>query len=462
MVECDHVGLKAKDMPKNNKSTSPNKSQKAGAKSHDQAPPLVAPRIVPPDQLSVNREKIDRDAIRTVRQLHRFGHTAYIVGGSVRDLILGRTPKDFDIVTSARPAQVRLLFRNCRLIGRRFRLAHIHFLNGKVLELATFRAQPDLGDQDDGLLLKDNTFGTPRLDALRRDFTVNSLFYDIATSSVVDYVGGLADIQAGLIRTIGQPDLRFQEDPVRMIRAIRFSARLGFDIEKATRKSIEKQGELISRSPIPRVTEEWARLLEEGASSKAIGLLYDLGLLDHLDKVQARLVAQQLRANEEGDPLLFALLAEVDHIREEGLKLSRPLLYAVWLLPLLLLELDFVESERDPAAILRQSFQSIFAHLNISRRESEETEEILLLFRRLIEKKKRKRTGKPLQQRHLFKEALLVLEIYSFASGQYDKELRHWHELVPKVDKPTAKPVAVETPHEANPKQRRLWRRRNR
>ena len=170
--------------------------------------------------------------MKVLYRLSGAGHKGYLVGGSVRDLLLGRVPKDFDIGTDAHPQAIRRLFRNCRLIGRRFRLAHILFPQGKVVEVATFRRRPALGDSNGGdlLMTEDNTFGTPREDALRRDFTINGLFYDIADFSVIDYVGGFEDLEAGLIRTIGDADIRFREDPVRMLRGVEFASRLGFAI----------------------------------------------------------------------------------------------------------------------------------------------------------------------------------------------------------------------------------------
>ena len=162
----------------------------------------------------ISRRHIESGALRVLSRLYRAGHTAYLVGGSVRDLFLDRTPKDFDIVTSARPTQVRKLFRNCRLIGRRFRLAHVHFSGSEIVEVATFRCQPEANDGDP-FLVTDNKFGFPEEDAYRRDFTINGLFYNIADYSVIDYVGGVRDIEKRMIRTINDPWTRFQEDPVR-------------------------------------------------------------------------------------------------------------------------------------------------------------------------------------------------------------------------------------------------------
>lgn len=212
---------------------------------------MVTPVIIPRAEHSLSRSHIDPDALKVLYRLHKFDYLAYLVGGSVRDLLIGRRPKDFDLGTSAHPNQIKRLFRNCWIIGRRFRLAHVKF-GPKTIEVATFRhlvtpgserdpdPEPD-GDTADARRLaqgsrvraiQDNTFGTPEEDAFRRDFTINALFYDIATFSVIDYVGGLKDLEAGLIRCIGEPGVRFVEDPVRMLRAVALAARLDFKIEQ--------------------------------------------------------------------------------------------------------------------------------------------------------------------------------------------------------------------------------------
>src|SRR5690348_12185767 len=213
---------------------------------------MAEPRIVPRADHPISRRDIDPDALKVLYRLRQADHVAYLVGGSVRDLLLGRHPKDFDIGTSAHPYQVKKLFRNCWIIGRRFRLAHVKF-GPKVIEVATFRRQVAPGEEvvQDGvpapdpstvegahLIHHDNTFGTPEEDAFRRDFTINALFYDIATFSVIDYVGGLEDLHAGVVRSIGEPELRFKEDPVRMLRAVAFAARLDFSIDPPTREAI--------------------------------------------------------------------------------------------------------------------------------------------------------------------------------------------------------------------------------
>jgi poly(A) polymerase len=246
----------------------------------------------------ISRKMLSPNALRVLYRLKDNGFTAYLVGGCVRDLLLGREPKDFDLVTDATPGQIKRLFRNCRLVGRRFRLAHLHYAD-EIIEAATFRsALPDEGDSDgtfpvaegehhrpprhlkseEGMVLRDNVFGTPEQDALRRDFTVNALFYNIADFSIIDYAGGMADLNSGVIRTIGEPRVRFTEDPVRMLRAVRFAAMLGFSIETTTWDAILAQSETIAMAAPPRLYEEVLKLLLLGEGEKSYQLLRQTGL----------------------------------------------------------------------------------------------------------------------------------------------------------------------------------------
>lgn len=230
----------------------------------------------------LSRTDIDPDALKVLYRLANTGYTAYLVGGSVRDLLLGRQPKDFDLGTDARPNEIRRLFRNCFLIGRRFRLAHVVF-GKKVVETSTFRRQPDATEGDAGLYqTEDNTFGTPEEDAKRRDFTVNGLFYDIKTFAVIDYVGGLKDLERRTLRCIGDPDIRFREDPVRMMRAVKFAARLGFVIDRTSCKAILKHHADILNASLPRVCEEIFRLFTYQTSRHAFTLLWEFKLLHDL------------------------------------------------------------------------------------------------------------------------------------------------------------------------------------
>ena len=233
----------------------------------------------------VSRKNIDPDALKVLYRLDKLGYTSYLVGGGVRDLLMGRKPKDFDVGTSAKPNEVKKAFRNCFLIGRRFRLAHVRF-GEKVIETATFRQNSQtVGEIIEHAAegpLEDNTFGTPETDAYRRDFTVNGLFYNIRDFSVIDWVGGMSDIKKKVIRSIGDPEIRFQEDPVRMMRAIKFSSRLGFKIEKKTAAAMKKYHAMILSASLPRVCEEVFRLFPYGHSAEAFKLMWECGMMGDL------------------------------------------------------------------------------------------------------------------------------------------------------------------------------------
>lgn len=270
----------------------------------------ASPVVIPRASHHISRRYISKNALKVLYRLKDAGHLAYLVGGGVRDLLLGREPKDFDVATDAHPGEIKRLFKNCRLIGRRFRLAHVYF-HDEIIEVATFRSlasddqeqedvpgpveaasetaappdsdrkrprQPRLLKTEEGMILRDNVFGTPEEDALRRDFTVNALFYNIADFSVIDYVSGMDDLKAGLIRTIGEPVRRFIEDPVRMVRAVRFAAMLGFDIEERTLQALLEQRERVALASPARLYEEVLKLFLLGEAEKVYHLLRKTGL----------------------------------------------------------------------------------------------------------------------------------------------------------------------------------------
>jgi poly(A) polymerase len=293
------------------------------------SPDSVAPRILSRPEHVVSRKNIDPDALKVLYRLKNNGFVAYLVGGGVRDLLLGRPPKDFDVGTSAHPQQVRKLFRNCFIVGRRFRLAHVRF-GRKVVEVSTFR-KASVPDEGDTLIRRDNTFGTPEEDAFRRDFTVNALFYDIATFSVIDWVGGLEDLSARVIRTIGDPVVRLREDPVRMLRAVALAARLDFTIDADTAEAIRAlRGEIVRSSPA-RVLEELYKILRQGRSRRTFELLHEFGLL-------AYLLPEADRAIADGGEALLSSLARLDGHRQAGLatpdQLTNPVLMGSLLVPL--------------------------------------------------------------------------------------------------------------------------------
>ncbi len=243
-----------------------------------------SPKIIPRPSHNVSRDEISESALKVLYRLHKSGFQAFLVGGGVRDALLGLHPKDFDIATDAHPEEVRALFGNCRLIGRRFRLAHIRF-GREIIEVATFRAATDgteeHGDVEHdhaGRILRDNVYGTIDEDVWRRDFTCNALYYNIADFSIWDYVGGVEDVRSRKLVLIGEPDRRFREDPVRMLRAVRFAAKLDFTIDRAVDKSIRKNRQLLSNVPPARLFDEFLKMFQAGHAERTFELLreYDL------------------------------------------------------------------------------------------------------------------------------------------------------------------------------------------
>src|SRR5216684_7008419 len=285
-------------------------------------------QVIDRSEHTISRRRIPENVLKVLYRLHRSGYRAYLCGGSVRDLLLNRPPKDFDVATDAHPMEIRRLFRNSRIIGRRFRLAHIIFQD-MIVEVSTFRREPERGTDENAELLitDDNTFGTPLQDARRRDFTINALFYNIADFSVIDYVDGLADIETKHIRVIGDPDMRFREDPVRMMRAIEFASRLGFEIEPATYDAIVRHKTEILKASAPRVSEEILELLRRGWSRGAFHLMVSSGLLEPLVPEVYKAIA--------GDeaPYFWKMLEVLDRTVQAGRRVSDPVLLSVMFLP---------------------------------------------------------------------------------------------------------------------------------
>lgn len=263
------------------------------ASSHsDHAPPRrLEPRIIPRAEHGVSRKNISNGALRVLYRLHEAGFQAFLVGGAVRDLLLGGRPKDFDVATNATPEQTRALFRNCRLIGRRFRLAHVVF-GREIVEVATFRGIGGEGDGDrhvvDGRILRDNVYGDIEEDAIRRDFTVNALYYDIADFSVRDYVGGIADLQQRTLRLIGDPEQRYREDPVRMLRAARLAAKLDFEIAEEAEAPIRSLAPLLADVAPARLFDESLKLFLSGHGLESLRRLHNLDLLGQICPATAR------------------------------------------------------------------------------------------------------------------------------------------------------------------------------
>jgi poly(A) polymerase len=423
------------------------------------------PVIVPREQHAISRKQIDPDALKVLYRLHQAGYVAYLVGGSVRDLLLGRRPKDFDIGTSAHPYQVKRLFKNCWSIGRRFRLAHVRF-GAKTIEVATFRRQvsaqelaasDDSGDsaptdardeaadadgQLDRLVHRDNTFGTPEEDSFRRDFTINALFYDIGTFSIIDYTGGLQDLQDGVVRSIGDPVERFQEDPVRMLRAVAMAARLGFRIDTPIDDAIESHRFDIARSAPARLMEEFYKLLRSGSSERAFHLLAERRLLEPI-------AAELQRGASER---LWESLGALDAYRRRFEDVPETLTNAV-LLGSLLVPLG--HSFRAPAPPSRDEARKEprlgLGMLPLPRRDVERLRQILGLQRRLIDMGLSPRARRALTHRGPFREALTWLEIH----GQVPEVVEQWRGFIE-----AAATYEGENEPAAAPRRRRRRRRR--
>jgi len=278
---------------------------------------------------------MSENALKVLYRLRKAGYASYLVGGGVRDLLLGLHPKDFDIATDATPEDVQKLFRNCRLIGRRFRLAHVHF-GREIIEVATFRGPHDLhsnnqgqgdGISQNGMILRDNVYGSLEDDAWRRDFTVNALYYNIDDFSLVDYTGGLQDIQNKTVRVIGDASERLQEDPVRMLRAIRFAAKLGFEIEAKLSVSIKENVHRLDDVPAARLFEEILKLFLHGHASASFGLLKEYDLLKHLFKQTA------VNLDVMADQFITQALINTDIRIKEKKPIAPAFLYAALLWP---------------------------------------------------------------------------------------------------------------------------------
>ncbi len=424
---------------------------------------MSEPVIIPRSEHPISRRDVDPDALKVLYRLQQFNHAAYLVGGSVRDLLLQRRPKDFDVGTDAHPYQIKKLFRNCWIIGRRFRLAHVRFGN-KTIEVATFRRNilpgtenepattepPEQGEvesPEDLQIRHDNTFGTPEEDAFRRDFTINALFYDIATFAIIDYVGGLQDLRDGLIRSIGDPRQRFQEDPVRMLRAVAFAARLDFRLDGPVVDAIGEHRDLIANAAPARLIEEYYKVLRSGAAEKTFRLLAEHGLLEAITPEIHR------GATEKA---LWQALADLDRYRQrfESIppQLTNPILLGTLLVPLgLMPKRVYAEAETFVERTDGRRFRRApkepplqIGMLPVARRDTERLRQILSLQRRLVDMESSPRAKRTLAHRAPFQEALVWLEVH----GHEPEVLEHWRGFLEAI---TALPASETVEGEVAP-----------
>ncbi|RPD86413.1 polynucleotide adenylyltransferase PcnB [Luteimonas sp. 100069] len=390
-------------------------------------------RIIPRDQHIISRRQISQNALRVLYRLHESGHEAYLVGGAVRDLLVGLVPKDFDIATDATPEQVKALFRNCRLIGRRFRLAHVVF-GREIIEVATFRANVDDGSgdrevHDGGRLLRDNVYGTIEDDAVRRDFTANALYYAIADFSVRDYTGGYEDVQNRVMRLIGDPETRYREDPVRMLRAVRLAAKLDFTIEPGTAEPIPRLASLLSEAAPARLFEECLKLFLSGHAVASFEQLERYGLLPALFPESAAALA----SNRSGAlrAIVLAGLASTDARIAAGDPVSPAFLFATLLWPAfcrtwMKLQADGVHAvEAQRRAADRVTLHQL-STVALPRRFSLPMQEIWLLQAR-FPLRQRKRVTRTLSHPR-FRAAFDFLVLRQTASDAHSADVAFWEE----------------------------------
>jgi poly(A) polymerase len=349
----------------------------------------------------LDESRIDPDVQKVLRRLVRHNFQAFLVGGCVRDLLLDRRPKDFDVATSARPEQVRELFRNSRIIGRRFRLVHILFQGGKVIEVATFRRNPkeelDEGDEaragggrDSGaarrpelnaelLIRTDNVFGVAHEDAMRRDFTINALFYDLEQRQILDWVGGMDDVRRRVVHTIGDPETRFREDPVRILRALKFAGRLDLGITPDVYDAIVFCRESLALAARPRLSEEILRLMRGGQARRTIRLAWETGVLDVLLPELSALLYDAGSGDGPGQRL-WRLLDYIDQRTAESGPLDDTVL---WTLLLLEPMKEVSEGVRDRAGAVAEFLEPLIDRLALSRRYADGIRRIVAVLPRL-------------------------------------------------------------------------------
>lgn len=403
------------------------------------------PSVVAKSSHGVSRDQISSCARRVTTALQEKGFHAYVVGGAVRDLMLGLRPKDFDLATDATPEEVRSAFRRSRIIGRRFRLVHA-MCGDEVVEVSTFRAKHVVADSDapatdeHGRVLRDNVFGTQEEDAGRRDFTINALFYDPATEQIVDYVGGIADLKAKRLRMIGEPEARYREDPVRMLRAVRLAAKLGLKIEPGTRAPIRKLGPLLKNVPPSRVFEEMLKLLLSGHAAKCVLQLREEGLHHGLLPMLDVIVEQP-----QGERFVMLALQRTDERIGDGKSVSPGFLFAALLWhELLAAWKQAEESGLKPIPALFQAMDEVLhnqaENMAIPRRFGIDMKEIWVLQARLVNRSGRRPYALLANPRFRAGYDFLCLRC---ESGELDLEIAQWWERFQNADEDERKRLLV-------------------
>jgi poly(A) polymerase len=379
---------------------------------------LPEPKIIPRDQHPISRNDIDREALKVLYRLRDAGYDAYLVGGGVRDLYLGKTPKDFDISTNARPGQLRKLFKNSRVIGKRFRLVQVFFHGGKIIEVSTLRCQSEFDiDGPVEVLAANNTYGSVAEDAFRRDLTINALFYEIENFTIIDYVNGVADLRNKAVRIIGEPDRRLRRDPVRMMRAVRHAARIDFQIEPVTWAAIKKNAADLAMCPDSRLRDELLKDLKNGASAKWAALAMDCGIF------QTLLPFYQKKTAPETRKLLLACLSVCDRLHLIGIQLPEPFLFALLMLPWAVAEIGLLDDSSDSGKkanltkAARNAVDRNLQHLNVKKAQKEEVTRLLTNLPVYIKYAGQEKWPAWLSRKSYFDDGLSFYKVYQEATG---------------------------------------------
>jgi len=428
----------------------------------------LTPLIIPRSQHPISRKMIDEEALKVLYRLHRHGFLAYLVGGSVRDLLLGRVPKDFDVATNAHPHEINALFKNSRTIGRRFRLVHVFFKGGKIIDVSTFRSKSEFEEvnpvrnsthstqrlstggalnpsriiaksdpaaeqrgiisngvkTEEGDIIRTDSFGTPAEDALRRDITINGLFYNIADFSIIDYIGGMVDIERRIIRTIGDPDERFRQDPVRMIRVIRHAARTGFSIEDKTYEAISRYREEIRKCSPSRVRDEFLKDLKEGVTRPSFSLMLQTGLLLSVFPDLIRVFGDRNPWKNRDQQFFLSLFSLVDQLIKMARPVSESILLALFLTPFLRAitpQHPFLEKKEKYLYLIqtiRWAVHQILTPFSFPRGTKETAYQILVAQSNIKKALQKGVISKRLRMKKYFKEAALLFGIEAQAKGE--------------------------------------------
>lgn len=409
-----------------------------GRPSADQVIPYPDGKRIYREFHSLRKEQMDPDALKVINRLSRHGYRSYLVGGCVRDMVLGKKPKDFDVVTQATPSQIRRIFANSRTIGRRFKIVHVVFRGGKIVEVSTFRGLPGhrlegKRKNQDLLMKKDNVFGTPKEDAARRDFTINALYFDPRNESIIDYVGGFDDIQARNLRVIGDPEVSFEEDPVRMFRAAKFAALLNFNLEAESLKGIRKKKDEMLKASSARMLEEYYKIFRTGKTFEIFRSLAETGLLSVLFPFLGKVDGEEFRVSPAGRRLDIA-----DKILTEREDLTT-VIYLALLLAELVPDIFHGGTKTNIAEYVKNKISAECTRLNIPGKERDRLTQIFVSQPR-FQQSERGRGNRPdvFRSKIFFYEAFIIFKIHALSRGDDDaiQQAMFW-EFGPKIHPPS-------------------------